>query len=271
MKVKKVVAVYFSATGTTEKIVRTIALRLSEDLRLPMEVCDFTLPPARRNPLVFEAESLLVFGTPVYAGRVPNLMAKYLVTMKAEKCAAVAVSVYGNRDFDDALVETVDILHHAGAVVVSAAAFIGEHSFSKTLAAGRPDAADIAKAADFAEMTAEKLKDNDLSEPRPDGVPFPYRRHFQPKNAEGEPFDIRKVKPATSAACLSCGLCANICPMGAIDTSDSSLVNGVCIKCGACVKKCPVHAKAFTDENYLYHLRDIEDKNRNRKEPKVFL
>ena len=106
---KKIVAVYFSATGTTEKIVKTIALQLSEDLRLPMEVCDFTLPAARKNPLVFDEESLLVFGTPVYAGRVPNLMAKYLVTMRAGKCAAVAVSVYGNRDFDDALVETCDI------------------------------------------------------------------------------------------------------------------------------------------------------------------
>lgn len=268
---KKIVAVYFSATGTTEKIVKTIALQLSEDLRLPMEVCDFTLPAARKNPLVFDEESLLVFGTPVYAGRVPNLMAKYLVTMRAGKCAAVAVSVYGNRDFDDALVETCDILHHAGAVVVAAAAFIGEHSFSKTLAVGRPDAADIAKAVDFAKKTSEKFKNNVLSEPEPDGVPFPYRQHFQPVNADGEPFDMRKVKPATSADCFSCGLCAEICPMGAIDSSDFSLVNGVCIKCGACVKKCPTHAKSFTDVNYLYHLRDIEYKNRNRKEPKMFL
>ena len=58
--------------------------------------------------------------------------------------------LFGNRNFDDGLIELRDILENTGFHTVAAAAFVGEHSFSKTLAAGRPDADDMKEALAFA-------------------------------------------------------------------------------------------------------------------------
>ncbi len=85
----------------------------------------------------------MVFGTPTYAGRVPNVLLKYLATVKGNGAAAMPVVTFGNRAFDDSLIELRDILRDNGFRPFAAAAFVGEHSFSTTLAAGRPDADDL--------------------------------------------------------------------------------------------------------------------------------
>lgn len=271
MNYSRIAAAYFSATGTTQKVVRQIANDLSKSLNLPVRECDFTLPQQRQNPLVFNADDLVIFGTPVYAGRVPNVLLKYLATMQAEGAKAIAVVVYGNRDYDDALMELSDILSNAGAQVLAAGAFIGEHSFSYTLAAGRPDNGDFERISAFSNQIVEKITANDFSKPQIKGVPYPYRQHFQPHNEQGQPFDIRKVKPITTEACDGCGVCASVCPMGSISATDYKEIAGICIKCGACVKRCPNHAKQFVDANYLFHKEDVERKNQRRAEAEWFV
>ena len=268
---KKIKAVYFSATKTTQKVVLEIVKGLSRSLSIPYEECDFTLSQNRLSPIVFDKDDLVVFATPVYAGRVPNVLTKYLSTIQGNTAKAVVVAVYGNRDYDDALVELKDILKNSGAEVFAAGAFIGEHSFSKKLAANRPDAADIAMIQDFVADIVKKIGENDCSEPKIKGVPYPYRTHFKPVNKDGDAFDIRSVKPLTSGDCVKCGLCVKLCPMNSINKDDVSCVDGICIKCGACVKLCPYHAKYFDDGNYLYHLHELENKYVRRAEPEWFV
>lgn len=263
--------VYFSATGTTEKVVTRFADRLSSLLNVGVVTNDFTLPTERQEVISFDEDELIIFGVPVYAGRVPNVLVKFLATMQANNSIAIPVVVYGNRNYDDALIESADILKNAGAKVVAAAAFVGEHSFSNILAAGRPDEMDLHKVDIFVEMIYEKLKSDNFSTPQISGEPYPYRKHFQPKSGGGESFDMRKVKPKTSMICISCGLCANVCPMGSISKVDYSVIEGICIKCGACIKKCPQGAKYFDDENYLFHKRDLEEKYQRRAEPEFFI
>ena len=156
MKFNRVWAVYFSATGTTQKLVTAVADNLSKKLEVPCESFDFTLPEERKAPKSFEADDLVVFGTPVYAGRVPNVLLKYLATLEGGGAAAVPLVLYGNRDYDDALIELRDILEKTGFHTLTAGAFIGEHSFSDLLAAGRPDEQDMEKAREFAGLTYEK-------------------------------------------------------------------------------------------------------------------
>ena len=49
MKIKTVWAVYFSGTGTTGKIVTTIAATAAEQLHAPCNTLDFTLPAPREH------------------------------------------------------------------------------------------------------------------------------------------------------------------------------------------------------------------------------
>ena len=263
MQPKKVWAVYFSGTGRTEKTVRRIASGLSAALSAPMEVFDFTLPAARQDDLSFGPEDLVVLGVPTYAGRVPNVLLPYL-TEKVHGAAtpAVPVVLFGNRNFDDSLMELRNILTANGFVPVAAAAFVGEHSFSRTLGAGRPNAEDLTQMDDFARDAAQKLQELAALPAAPVSVAGeePIRPYYTPRDRHGAPINILKVKPRTDMTlCGGCGLCAARCPMGSIDPADASQVKGICIKCCACVKGCPSGAKYFDDPGYLYHQHELED------------
>jgi NAD-dependent dihydropyrimidine dehydrogenase PreA subunit/flavodoxin len=263
-------AMYFSPTGTTKKITTEIAAVLSKQISDgTFRSIDFTLPAGRSHPPSFSSNDIVIFGTPVYAGRVPNVLLKYLNTLSGNGAPAIAVVLYGNRHYDAAAVELQDILEAVGFRVVAAGAFIGEHSFSKTLARGRPDNSDLSAAASLAQQAGRKIAAGNFTPPAVSG-PRPYTPYYVPKNAEGIPVDIRKVTPKTGDGCIRCMLCARVCPMGSIDFNDPSRMTGICIKCGACIKLCPQSAKYYDDENYLWHKRELEEKLTTRREPELF-
>lgn len=269
---RNIYAVYFSATGTTEKIVCQAAETLARLINKQTDFnrIDFTLPPAREKPVSFSETDIVILGVPVYAGRVPNVLLKYLNSISGKGTWAVPVVVYGNRHYDDALIELNDILETSGFRVIAGAAFIGEHSFSKTLGKGRPDEKDIAIVNDFADKVSGKITSNRPT-PVEVGGNRPYRKYYIPVNPEGVPVDIRKVSPKTNRDCTDCKLCSEICPMGSIDFEDVSKINGICIKCGACIKNCPADAKYYDDENYLRHKHELELAYTRRAEPELFL
>ena len=70
--------IYFSATGTTEKTVRCTAAAAADFLGTERREFCFNLPRQREQALVFGKEDLVIFGIPVYAGRVPNLLLPYI-------------------------------------------------------------------------------------------------------------------------------------------------------------------------------------------------
>ncbi|MDR1797524.1 MAG: ferredoxin family protein [Clostridiales Family XIII bacterium] len=273
MKINNIYAAFFSPTGTTEKIVRAISGHLSDAWSVPLQAHDFTLPAARGEGLFFGRGSLAVIGVPTYAGRVPNVLLPYIQEkIRADGALAVPVAMFGNRAFDDALIELRDLLEQAGFRTVAAAAFVGEHSFSRTLAAGRPDEKDLAVAEAFAAAVASRV---DAMQEAPSGPVSvsghePLRPYYKVFDTNGEPVSILKVKPKVSDACTRCGLCARICPMGSIDASDVTAYTGICIKCGACEKRCPVGARYYDDAGYLYHKQDLEARYARRAEPEIF-
>lgn len=273
MEIKKIWNVYFSATGTTQKVGDTLSSALSNALHAPVETVDFTLPGVRGKTLQFAAQDLVVFGTPVYAGRVPNVLLKYL-TGKIIGGGALAVPyvLYGNRNFDDGLIELRNILEENGLHTVAAGAFIGEHSFSRTLGAHRPDEADMQVVLQLAQQTAARVGALSAAADTPVAVrgETPVRPYYTPRDRKGNPVNILKVKPKTSDACIGCGHCAEVCPMGSISKENPAEVTGICIKCCACVKKCPVGAKYYDDAGYLYHQHELEEGFARRAEPEIF-
>lgn len=272
MKLEKVWAVYWSATGTTEKIVSTMAKAAAEHLDLPMETIDFTLPRMRDREFSFQETDLVFYGTPTYAGKVPNKVLPFVKSQFSGGGAlAVAVVLFGNRSFDNSLAELSAQIEANGFHTVAAAAFVGQHAFSEVLAAGRPNEADLKMAVEFAVKAADKAAALE-SVPAPVSVPgdaeAPY---YIPKGVDGQNANFLKAKPKTDPdKCVRCGLCASICPMGSIDPEDVSSVPGICIKCHACIKRCPTHAKYLDDPAFLSHKEMLEQTFQREASPELF-
>ena len=262
MKLNQVWAVYFSGTGTTRRTVERIAGGIASRLALPVETVNFSRPSVRQERLRFGETDLVVLGTPVYAGRVPNVLLPFLKeNVMGGGALAVPVVLFGNRNYDDALIELRNILIADGLHPIAAGAFVGEHSFSRELGAGRPNAGDEALMDELAARTAELTAAWETAPQTPVTVrgQEPIRPYYTPRDRAGNPINILKVKPKTDLSrCGGCGLCAEICPMGSIDPADVSQVQGICIKCCACVKGCPSGAKYFDDAGYLYHQHELE-------------
>ena len=286
MSIKRIHKIYFSPTGTTEKVVSALADALAEKLGLKEQiyVYDFTRPDARTSFPELGANDLVIFGMPTYAGRLPNLLLPYLKKfVKSSGALAIPVVTFGNRNFDNSLIELRDILEAGGFHTIAAAACSCEHSFSRVLGAGRPDEQDLAEIREFAGRVVSKIveleKQHTAEEAAPAPVEVPgvpadqnHGGYYQPRDRHGVSIDIRKVKPLTDMnRCTGCGFCAEICPMGAIDREDVSQVPGICIKCGACEKKCPAQAKYYEDAGYLYHKTELEEMYARRAENAFFL
>ena len=274
MKLEKIWAVYFSGTGTTRRTVERIAGGIAFQLNLPAESVDFSHPAVRQETLGFGEKDLVVFGTPVYAGRVPNVLLPFLrERVVGGGALAVPVGLLGNRYYDDALIELRNILAADGMHPIAAGAFVGEHSFSRVLGADRPNAEDETLMDEFAARVAELAAGLDAAPVKSAAVrgQEPLRPYYTPRDRAGNPINILKVKPKTDLSrCGGCGLCADLCPMGSIDPTDVSAVRGICIKCCACVKGCPTGAKFFDDAGYLYHQHELEAQYARPAENEVF-
>ena len=295
MKISRVWAVYFSPTGNVKEVTNLIAKKLSEELSVPLEQWDFTLPDNRKSAKAFEKEDLVVFGTPVYAGRVPNKILPWVQQgFTGDHTPMVPVVVFGNRNFDDALMELKQELEKNGFLAAAGAAVASSHVFSDKIAPGRPDASDRAEILTFAGKTAQKIAETDILHTGlqvagndPIGASHirstyiwrrlqvagndPIGAYYTPLGTDGKPAKFLKAKPITEISkCNGCGRCSEVCPMGSVDREDVSQVTGICIKCQACIKSCPNGAKYFADEAFLSHVRMLEEHYTDRAENHFF-
>ena len=183
----------------------------------------------------------------------------------------MALVTFGNRAFDNSLAELCACLKNAGLRTVGAGAFACRHVFSETLGAQRPDKDDYAELAKLGAAVATRIAKASAA-PEETTVPgdadAPY---YVPKGLDGEAKNFLKAKPKTTDACIQCGVCAALCPMGSIDPVDAASVTGVCIKCHACVRECPVGAKYFDDEAFLSHKAMLERDFARRAQDRWFV
>ncbi|MBR0409488.1 MAG: EFR1 family ferrodoxin [Eubacterium sp.] len=273
MKITNITAVYFSPTGSTRKIVEELARVMADEYSVPMHTFDFTLPENRVESITFQGSDLVVFGVPVYAGRVPNkILPEIRRIFKGDGALAVPVVTFGNRSYDNALIELRNELEEGGFHTIAGGAFVAEHAFSGKLAPGRPDREDMDLVRSFAKTVADKV--NEMKEiPGPVKVrgiePIP--PYYQPLGIDGRPAKFLKAKPVIGPGCIRCGKCINACPMGSINEENDELkVEGICIKCQACIKICPVRALFFDDSAFLSHVAMLEQNFSRKAENEVF-
>ena len=253
---------YFSPTGGTRQVAQHLGDRLGALLGAEVEYHSYTLPREREELPQVEAGDVVVWATPVYAGRIPNKTLDYVRrALRADGNPAVALVTFGNRAYDNALAELVGLMADGGMKPVGAAAMVTRHAFSDTLGAGRPNEEDLAELDRFAAQVTEKplTFNSQLLTVSVPGEAHP-ERYYTPLKTNNAPAGFLKAKPScNSELCTRCGECLEVCPMGSIGAKDSMpTFDGICIKCQACRRRCPTGAIAFTDPEYLSHVAMIE-------------
>lgn len=264
MDCKSTTSIVFSPTGTTRTIVQAIA----GGLGLENSLVDMTMHSATA-PLQVPATELAIIGAPVYAGRVAPVARERIKNVTGKGGPAVLVVVYGNRAYEDALLELADLAQEAGFKPLAAGAFIGEHSFSSAVSpigVGRPDAADIDTATAFGVAIRSKLEEV----PQPADIApleiqgnYPYR----------EGVSRSGISPETREEdCVRCGVCVEVCPVDAITMDDLPVTDGMeCIRCCACIKNCQTGARVMIQPKLLELAASLSERCATRKEPEVLL
>lgn len=236
--------------------------RLGSLLGAEVEYHSYTLPREREELPQVETGDVVVWATPVYAGRIPNKTLDYVrQALRADGNPAVALVTFGNRAYDNALAELVGLMEEGGMMPVGATAMVTRHAFSDTLGAGRPNGEDLAALDRFAANVATKLltHNSKLLTVSVPGEAHP-EKYYTPLKTNNAPAGFLKAKPScNSALCTRCDECMDVCPMGSIGAKDGMpTFDGICIKCQACRRHCPTGAIAFTDPEYLSHVAMIE-------------
>lgn len=187
------------ATASCPCIVRTLDLTLDRS----------------DEPIILTSGETVVLGAPVYAGRVAPEAVRRLKRIQVAAGASIPAIVtvtYGNRDYEDALVELYDLALSMGLTPFAAGAFIGEHSYSTPgmpVAEGRPDSMDLADASIFGGECARKLESPGAFAPFHIKGNRPYKEPSRPASspaaAHPSGSGTAAVPPAHSAVTASSG------------------------------------------------------------------
>lgn len=254
MKFTKINLIYFSATGTTAKIVSAIAEGMGIKDQTTYKIIN-----SPKDTVSIPSDEPVIFGVPVFSGRVPEIAKIALDKIKGNNTPAVIVCVYGNREFDDALLELNDIVCHNGFKPISAAAFVAQHSIFPTVAYGRPDTDDLQMAGDFGRRSIELLTSAAST-----------KLHIQGNNPYREIKKIPLTPKTSKSKCNQCGVCAKECPVQAIDKQTPSMTDKQrCIVCAHCIFVCPQEAKHFGGVIYSIAKSGFEKKNTEPKAPYI--
>lgn len=271
MDIQTAKLIYFSATGTTKKILDGICkgLNIEKPNTLDLTVCQ-----SRDQQRIDIKEDIVIIGVPVYEERIPFFLNSVLNTIYGYGKPVILVSVYGNIGSGVVLNELQTLCAKKNMNVVGAASFIGEHSFSTKevpVSEGRPNTKDLDLSIEFGRKIFESLTDiNDITKIEikiPRGK-LPLIARILPRNSAR--FFTKQPK-VDEMICTKCGACVKICPMNAINCSTLEIENELCIRCFACVRKCPVHSRRIEYKKRWVVVKFLKKGNKSQKQPIFYL
>lgn len=259
MKINKVSLVYFSTTDNTKSICETVGNAFGKEL----QVYDRTPFENRWSGAKFNSDDLVIIGMPSYYGRAPKIIDEIFRYIEGNNTPAIFITTYGNREYEDTLLEIKNESEKRGFVGVGAGAFIGEHSFTSKMATNRPDEKDMEIAHNFAIQIKNRLEElDDLS-----GVDLKVSGNFPYKHITEPP-----VAPSTNDNCGGCMLCQKSCPMAAISPYNAKETDGFrCINCARCIHICPKGAKYIGVDKIKEKVAIMEVMYSQRKEASTFI
>lgn len=258
MDISKIHLVYFSATYTTRKIARSVAKQLCGSVT-EYDVTQTTMA----TDVVFDKGEVLVMAAPVYAGRIPPKVLESFRRFRGNNTPAILLCVYGNREYDDALLEMKDLVEENGFRVIAAGAFIARHSIFPQIASDRPDAADLSVVGEFGAESARRIANLTSI----DSLPLIEIKGNRPYKIPGK----IPLRPTGDKNCNECGVCVGLCPVHAIlEATPRKTDKEKCISCGRCIVVCPNHARRFGGLLYKLVGSKFVKANSLRREPELF-
>jgi Fe-S-cluster-containing hydrogenase component 2 len=227
MKVSQIV---FSPTGGTGKVAEVI----TQAWGMPVTKIDLSNAETDYSSFRLEKEDIAIIAVPSYGGRVPSLAAQRISNIHGNHTPCVIVCVYGNRAYEDTLIELNDVVEKSGFKVTAAIAAIAEHSIMHQYAAGRPDTKDRSELSSFVKKVLEKINSDSAKFPT---LQIPGNRPYKKAGGAG-------LVPKAGNECTNCGLCAKQCPAQAISKENLKVADSKkCISCMRCVVQCPHSAR----------------------------
>ena len=226
----KYVQIVFSPTGGTLKAANAV----TEEWSGSVETVDLSDQNKDFSEYSFDSEDFALIALPSYGGRVPAIAAERLKKLNGGGARCALLCVYGNRAYEDTLVEMEDIAKECGFEVKAAIAAVAEHSIAHKYAAGRPDSEDVKKLKEFSGTVLEKLQ----NAKEDNGLKLAGNRPYKKASGAG-------LVPKANQYCVKCGVCAESCPVKAISTEDIGTADAKkCISCMRCIKVCPHAARS---------------------------
>lgn len=255
MKIEKFT---FSPTGGTQKVADVLAEALSESDEVVEH--DLTNPLLNTSDVTVDEAALCVIAMPCFGGRVPAVAMERLAGIDGRGAKCVVAIVYGNRAYDDALLELKEGAEEAGFEVIAAISAIAEHSIMHQFATDEPGAAEKKELTVFAERIIAKVKGGDCD----DVLSVPGNKPY--KKAGAAP-----LVPKVTGNCISCGRCAEGCPVAAINPADYVADKDTCISCMRCIQICGQNARSISKAMVKVASLAIKKECSKEKAPELFI
>lgn len=251
----KLYSIIFSPTGGTKKV----AELLSSTIPLEKETIDLSNPDADFH-YVFDEHDICMICVPSYGGRVPSIVVERLHEMNGNGCRSILVVVYGNRAYDDTLMELKEVTSKLEFNCIGAISAIAQHSIMSCYGELRPDVQDILQLQGYGRQLYNVIQ----QETRGDVI--------VPGNEIYREYKGVPLKPSVDKHCNECGLCVSNCPVKAIDLQHPSCTNhDICISCMRCIQICPQHARKVNKLLLLGATKALKKACSERKENALFL
>lgn len=272
MLIEKLLKIYFSPTGATEKVVHSVA----RGWNIPeQKIINLNSLFQRHNFVVnLSLTEAVILGIPTYEERVPDLLYPTLKKIRGKNNPMVLIVTYGNISAGITLSQLSKMMKHQGFKIIAAANFIGEHAFSQEdikIASGRPDALDLEKAEQLGKQIRQKIESinslDTLTELNIKAHLLPVGK-LLPKHSEILFTHVPQLIPELCQHCLKC---VDVCPVKAIDPKSLQSREKLCIHCFACVKLCPYHARKIIFKKPLLVKTILKRIGKKRKEPEIYI